>query len=76
MRRDHSLTAVQALTFRLPKPVTETLRLKDGNEYPICPRCHISLEREYMNFCDRCGQKLHWHGYKNAKIIYPSSLIM
>ena len=72
MRHSSSLSVEQALEFRVPMPVTNILRLEYDGDFPICPRCHISLEREYMNFCDHCGQKLGWHGYKNAKVIYPS----
>ena len=39
--------------------------------YYVCPRCHVTMEREYMAFCDRCGQHLNWHGCQNAKIVYP-----
>lgn len=28
--------------------------------YPVCPRCGITMEREFQQFCDRCGQKLDW----------------
>ena len=37
--------------------------------YYVCPRCQTTMEREFMSFCDRCGQKLDWRGYKKAKII-------
>ncbi len=37
--------------------------------YYVCPRCKATMEREFMAFCDRCGQKLDWRGYKKAKII-------
>lgn len=72
MRPSPSLIAMQALQFRTSMAVVEVLRLKSGEEFPICPRCHISLEREYMNFCDRCGQKLCWHDFRHAKVIHPS----
>lgn len=39
--------------------------------YYVCPRCKITMEREYMSFCDRCGQKLDWKYHKKAKEIYP-----
>ena len=41
--------------------------------YYVCPRCHVTLEREFMSYCDRCGQKLDWRFYKQAKKIYPLS---
>ena len=34
----------------------------DGDSmYYICPKCGILLEREFMSYCDHCGQKLNWH---------------
>ena len=47
----------------------EELGVSDG-AYPVCPRCAISLDREYQRFCDRCGQRLGWQGYKKARIIH------
>ena len=35
------------------------------------PSCHVTLDREFMAYCDRCGQRLDWEGYRNAKIIFP-----
>ena len=35
----------------------------------ICPRCGITMEREFMSYCDRCGQCLGWKHYKKAVII-------
>lgn len=54
---------VCALLFRIPMPVTEFRRYSRGNVYPVCPRCKSSLDREYMVFCDRCGQRLDWDDY-------------
>ena len=31
--------------------------------YPVCPRCGITMEREYQHFCDRCGQQLDWSAF-------------
>lgn len=36
---------------------------------PVCPRCKIMIEREYMKFCDNCGQKLGWNKTIKAKIV-------
>lgn len=58
-------------SYRLQMPVTEVMVFPYGNGYYVCPRCHITLEREFMAFCDRCGQHLGWRGYKKAKVIYP-----
>lgn len=55
------IDADEALSFRLPLSVAEVFLTKTGNVYPICPRCNVTLDREYMYFCDRCGQMLDWH---------------
>ena len=49
--------------------VRALLRLHNGDMYPLCPRCGHLLEREYMRFCDNCGQRLGWEGLTHAKII-------
>ena len=28
--------------------------------YYLCPGCSILLPREFMRFCDCCGQRLNW----------------
>ena len=60
-------TPEEALTYREPKQVTECRTYKCGGTYPVCPRCNITLEREYQSYCDRCGQRLNWKGF-----LYPS----
>jgi len=57
--------------YRTPLQVCELLLCRDRCYYPICPRCKCSIEREYMSFCDRCGQRLGWDRYHNAKVIRP-----
>ena len=57
--------------YRMKMPVTEVMCFPDGNGYYVCPRCHVTMERECMNFCDRCGQHLDWKGYKKARVVYP-----
>ena len=47
-----------ALRFRQPMPVRELARYRSGGTFPICPQCGSSMEREYQNYCDRCGQRL------------------
>ena len=59
-----------AVSYRIPRPVTKVIAYSKTS-YPICPRCAVSLEREYMAFCDRCGQKLNWDFLEHAKMIYP-----
>ena len=46
--------------YRVPLPVTEMRTFPNGSSYPVCPRCASTMDREYMCFCDRCGQKLSW----------------
>lgn len=55
--------------FRKPLAVKQVLRLENGSMFPVCPRCRRSLDREYMNFCDRCGQRLDWKRLKHAEVI-------
>ncbi len=69
--------SIKELSYRSPMQVTEVLlhnstpdnwKYNSCSGYPICPRCKTSMERDYQSFCDRCGQKLCWKNYKNAKI--------
>lgn len=62
---------IGAVTYRAPMPVTKAITYT-SDTYPICPRCDRSLEREYMSFCDRCGQKLNWDFFDYAKVIHPN----
>ncbi len=60
------------LSFRIPMPVSQVILLGAGQEttsFPVCPRCGISLEREFQHYCDRCGQSLSWHGLSHASVI-------
>lgn len=60
------------LTYRALMQV-KCLRLGAHNcAYPVCPRCSVSMDREYQAFCDRCGQRLGWKQYDSAEIILPS----
>ena len=81
MERECSVLTPELLTFlmglasyRFAMSVTElmvfeTWQMKDY--YYICPRCGITLEREFMAHCDRCGQCLDWMEYKKVKIVRP-----
>ncbi len=72
-KHKHSLRLfMEAVTYRIPLPVTKVIAFTNTT-YPICPRCNLSLEREYMFFCDRCGQKLNWDFFEHAKVIHPDS---
>ena len=64
-------TLLRAISYRVAVPVTKWIQLPVGGYiYPVCPRCKISMEREYMNFCDRCGQKLSWDYIDHAELLY------
>ena len=54
--------------YRRPMLVTH-LRLYSTTSYYICPRCNVTMEREFMAYCDRCGQSLNWKNYKMAVIV-------
>lgn len=57
------------LAYRIPSLVRTIRLFASGDIYAVCPKCGISLTREYMAFCDVCGQKLNWSGFDNAEII-------
>lgn len=60
---------IEAFSYRNSMTVIQTFVFPNGEAYPICPHCQATLEREYMNHCDRCGQKLSWKKYGNSTII-------
>ena len=57
-------STAEKLLYRIPMLVKETVLWDNGYKFPICPRCKVSLEIEYQNFCDRCGQRLEWKRFK------------
>jgi len=58
-----------AESFRLPMTITEIHLFQNRTAYPVCPRCRITLDREYQAYCDRCGQALNWKSYRSAVIV-------
>lgn len=66
--KDRTIDCNEA-AYRLPLAVQKILILPGGYTYPVCPKCGITLEREYMSFCDRCGQRLDWREYKKAVMV-------
>ena len=58
-----------AESYRQPMNVTEIHLCGDSTAYPVCPRCRITIEREYQAYCDRCGQALSWKAYHKAIIV-------
>jgi len=58
------------LRFRRPMAVTEVvLFARNTYPYPRCPRCRRTMEREYMSYCDRCGQKLDWTHFEEKALV-------
>ena len=57
--------------YRIELFVKEVMVFPNGEAYYVCPKCNITLEREFMAYCDRCGQRLGWKDYKKAKVIRP-----
>ena len=66
--RQRKLFWIPAYLYRIPIPVTAVVVYGDGDSYPVCPRCDCTLDREYMRFCDRCGQRLAWDALDYAEI--------
>ncbi len=64
-------TIFRFAAYRFALPVTEFALYQDllGGEtvYYYCPRCDVTLERDYQAYCDRCGQCLDWKHIHNAK---------
>ena len=60
---------MKAEAFRQPLAVAEIRLWHNGDTFPVCPRCHVTMEREYQGYCDRCGQCLNWDTFCDASII-------
>lgn len=56
-------------SFRIPMTVNEIHLFNNDTAFSVCPRCHITLEREYQSFCDRCGQALDWKSLDRALVV-------
>lgn len=59
----------EAPRYRTAMTVREIIQYRSGDTFPLCPRCGISLEREYQRFCDRCGQRLGWNRFHEARVV-------
>lgn len=68
--RPRNFLAFPAVQYRIPLPVREILQFSSGSCYPICPRCDMTIDREYMCFCDRCGQHLSWSQFETANVVF------
>ena len=60
----------EADSLQIPMAVREVYCFRESTgvfSYPVCPHCHITMEREYQNYCDRCGQRLDWCNYPDIQ---------
>ena len=69
---------LEIIDYRTARPVREVVVVKSflsETGYYVCPRCDCLLDREFVRFCDRCGQRLDWRFYLHVKIrrISPES---
>lgn len=61
------------MTYRVPMMVKDMVSFYHFPEdvvYYRCPRCQELLPREFMTYCDRCGQCLDWREYRKARQTY------
>ena len=62
---------LSAAAYRRPMKVSEYILYRGtfGREsvFFLCPRCNITMEREYQRYCDRCGQRLNWNRIRMAR---------
>lgn len=68
------LNLLLALSYRRPMLIRELMvfpNMRPMDSYYVCPRCQTTLDREFVKYCDRCGQCLDWKKYEQAKIVYP-----
>ena len=66
----------EAALYRTPMRVREIMvfpAMRGRPAFAVCPRCGITMEREYVAYCDRCGQCLSWRDFKKAIIVYPGA---
>ena len=65
--RSKEKDALVALSFREKMVVNEIILYRDGTADSICPRCKTPIDREFISFCDSCGQRLEWKGFSFKK---------
>lgn len=63
-----------ACSYRRPMMVRELMvfpAMKQATSFYVCPRCRTTMEQEFACYCDRCGQRLSWTQWDQARIVYP-----
>ena len=61
------------LSYRMPMMVRDAMlfpHFPNPDIYYHCPRCQKLLDREFMSYCDCCGQCLDWRDYRKARRTY------
>ena len=59
-RKKRIVLHLNAISYRIPMPVTQVIKCSDGFFDAICPRCFGFQPYEYTLFCSNCGQRLSW----------------
>lgn len=65
-------TILYQFRYRVPMRISEVMNFQtfEGeSSYYVCPRCKVTMDREFTSFCSRCGQRLDWSDYENATVI-------
>ena len=57
-------------TYRIPMKVKKVCAYKWGADFPECPRCGSTMERDFQRFCDRCGQRLNRSEFDECEVKY------
>ena len=68
-QRQRKPSFFHAISYRIPLPVTEVVVFRSGDGYSVCPRCDSLLDREYMGYCNCCGQCLGWELFDHARVV-------
>ena len=67
LRRSIAMIQLQAISFRVPMPVTQVIKSYDSFFDSLCPRCQGILPYEYIRYCPLCGQRLYWRFLDDAE---------
>lgn len=62
---------LSAVNYRVKMTVVSCRIDRTGYCYYVCPRCDMTLSRDYQAYCDRCGQHLGWQSIGSIRIQRP-----
>lgn len=57
-RKQRKTAKIVAILYGIPLPALKDLLFNSADRTPICHRCDCTVDREYMHFGDRCGQRI------------------